>query len=124
MVLMLLRRHARARTLAVLLAAVVWGAAVDWGHGGWDDPACNASTPIGTSQSPRGFTASPANPASSATHCDLCHLLRLLHNALSLKAPQAGFATSVAAVGPTDSVVPTRLLSPHVSSRAPPRVHA
>src|SRR5579884_1366370 len=68
-----------ARTLALVLAAVVAGGAVDWGHTANDDPGCSPVLVLHDHEAHQfKLPGTPAPP----DHCFICHSLRLLHGAL------------------------------------------
>ena len=107
------------RVLAAVLAAVVSGGALDWGHLGGDDPDCNPVL-VHHDHSAHRFGAAPSQSVPPADHCYLCHSLRLLHTSVIARAAGAvpavtstpfRFADHLAAFGP---------VGVSLSSRAPP----
>jgi hypothetical protein len=107
------------RTVAALLAVVVLGGTADWGHAGGDDAACNP-TVVQHDHAAHRFISQTQAPGAPANHCDLCHLLRLLHTALSVKPSTAALVSRVAARRPPDGVHTVALVTFGVPSRAPP----
>jgi hypothetical protein len=77
-----LRKRAAIRGLATLLALIVCAGAADWGHTGWDDPACDP-VPVLHNHSAHRFRAATEQAPPSDGHCYLCHALRLLHMSLT-----------------------------------------
>ena len=114
-----LRRSARARTVTVLLAVLVLGGTADWGHAGGDDPGCDSFL-AQHDHAAHHFASHPPAHETPASHCDLCHLLRLLHTALSAKPLVASLASRVSARRPMDGVVTVTLFAFSLPSRAPP----
>jgi hypothetical protein len=109
------------RALATVLAFVVCGGALNWGHAGGDDPDCD-STPVVHDHSAHRFRSAPSHSAPPADHCYICHSLRLLHTSLVARGPRA-----VAAIESKQFVKVTALAVINrahiaVSSRAPPAV--
>jgi hypothetical protein len=90
-----LRKRAAIRGLATLLALIVCAGAADWGHTGWDDPACDP-VPVLHDHSAHRFRPASEQAPPSDGHCYLCHALRLLHMSLTAHAvaaiPAAGGA--------------------------------
>jgi len=75
-------RGALARTLALVLAALICAGSVDWGHTGWDDPGCDP-VPVHHDHSAHRLARQTQPDAPTDGHCYLCHALRLLHVALA-----------------------------------------
>jgi hypothetical protein len=77
-------RAARSRLLvraaAALLAAVVGGGTLEWGHAGGDDRDCSAIAVLHDHDAHR-LDGAPATHEPSNDHCYICHSLRLLHTA-------------------------------------------
>jgi len=67
------------RSVAALLAALVYGSAFDWGHAGGDDRDCDIVV-VHHDHAAHRLTTAPADPVA-ADHCYICHSLRLLHHA-------------------------------------------
>ena len=89
-------KHALVRGLSVAMALVMVGGAVDWGHAGGDDPDCDLVAVV-HSTAPGHVSSAPANPPQRQDHCYLCHALRLLHAALSVRSGWACAVSSSAA---------------------------
>jgi hypothetical protein len=119
MLIGLFRRLIRTQVLAVLLAAVIGGGAMDWAHAGWDDPGCDP-LPVQHDHSAHRFTTGAHTPAAPSDHCALCHLLRLFHSALSAQSPAPYVLVSAEARRPFDGAKIIQLFSARVPSRAPP----
>src|SRR6266566_928145 len=79
------------RAFAALLAVVVCGGALDWGHAGGDDRDCNYS-PVVHDHAAHRFTTSPSRSTQPADHCYICHSLRLLHTSLAAGSARVGVA--------------------------------
>jgi len=120
MSLTLFRRHLRTRALAALLAVVVGGATVSWGHAGGDDPGCDPALVLLGQQAPQLAAQGPAPPTD---HCPLCHFLRALQLAVFAK-PLAAVGVFRTALRPSpDGVLAVQLVAFNVASRAPPAIH-
>lgn len=119
MVIGLFRRLVRTQVLAVLLAAVVGGGAMDWAHAGWDDPGCDP-LPVQHDHSAHRFTSDTRTPSAPSDHCALCHLQRLFHSALSAQVLAPYVAMSAEAGRSFNGAPIVQLFSAHVPSRAPP----
>jgi hypothetical protein len=117
--LRVLRRHASARTLVALLIVAVWGGTVDWGHTGWDDPACDPM-PVQHDHAAHRVSNDTRTPIAPAGHCEFCHFLRLLHTALSAKSLAASLVAHSDPHRPPDRVFAAALFAFYVPSRAPP----
>jgi hypothetical protein len=107
------------RALAALLTVVVCGGALEWGHRGDDDAACNAAFIVHDHAAHRFGTGS-AERTQPPDHCYICHTLRLLHAALTAQAgridaprPRVGYLAGCQVAVPTVRTT-TR------ASRAPP----
>lgn len=111
----------RARALAVLLSIAVCGGALNWAHVGGDDPGC-APQLVQHDHSAHRFTADRHTPASPDEHCNLCHLLRLLHTALPTESLLASNVSTVAAGQPVENALAAAILNFQLPSRAPPPV--
>ena len=120
MSLTVFRRHMRTRVLAALLAVVVCGATVNWGHAGGDDPGCDLTLAVPGQQAPHLATQASA-PATD--HCPLCHFLRLLQVAISAKPLAAVGVFRTALCLPSGGAAVVQLFAFNVSSRAPPASH-
>lgn len=116
---MLLRQRARARTLAVLLSVAVCGGTLNWGHVGGDDRAC-APGLVQHDHSAHRIIAQTQVAASQGEHCNLCHLLRLLHTALPTESLLASNVSTIEARRAVDGALAAAILNFHVPSRAPP----
>ena len=113
------RQSVRTRAFALLLSVAVCAATVDWGHTGWDDPACDP-VPVLHSHSAHHLTGGGETSDAPADHCSLCHFLRLLHTALSLKSLPASELWQTAERRTPATAVALALLAFNVPSRAPP----
>src|SRR5579864_160016 len=115
MLLKLLRRHLRTRTVAALLALAICGST----HVRADDPGCAPVLSYHDHAAHR-FTTSTNSPASPADHCNLCHLQRLLHTALSAQSFVATIVHQTETRRPTDAALTASTFSFTLPSRAPP----
>lgn len=116
---MLLRQRARVRALVVLLSVAVCGGALNWGHVGGDDPGC-APTLVQHNHSAHRFTTDSQAPVSQDQHCNLCHLLRLLHTAIPTESLLASNVSQLEARRAADSAPATVISNFDIPSRAPP----
>lgn len=119
MLLSAFHRSVRTRAFAMLLAVAVCGATFDWGHSGWDDPACDPA-PVLHNAAAHRLTGDGRTPAAPADHCSLCHFIRLLHTALSLASLPASQTHQAAAARAADGVPAIVQVALHLPSRAPP----
>jgi hypothetical protein len=109
------------RSIAALLAVLVCGSALNWGHAGGDDRDFDIVV-VHHDHTAHRFSTAPTTPSPS-DHCYLCHSLRLFHYVLTSRSERP--TTTLRAV--------RRLVSEHVavrdglhvglSSRAPPTIH-
>jgi hypothetical protein len=107
------------RALALLLSVAVCGGALNWGHIGGDDPDC-APQLVQHNHAAHRFTPPARTTSPQDQHCNVCHLLRVLHTAVS---GGSLFDNRVATVEPrlvVDSRLITSIFSVAVPSRAPP----
>jgi hypothetical protein len=111
------------RALAALLAFVVCGGALDWGHGGGDDRACDP-TPVVHDHNAHRFSSAPSQSTPPAEHCYICHSLRLLYTSLVARGARVGAATQSKLFVPLTALAVPSASSVPVSSRAPPGVSA
>src|SRR5437879_5021891 len=109
------------RALAALLAVVVSGGALNWGHAGGDDPDCD-SAPVVHDHAAHRLTAAPSDSNQPADHCYICHSLRLLHTSLAARGARAAVAVRSAQIGPIEGLALVNAFGVALSSRAPPAV--
>jgi hypothetical protein len=114
-----LHRRLYARALALLLSVAVCGGTLNWGHIGGDDPDC-APQLVQHDHTAHRFTASSRATNAQDEHCNLCHLLRLLHTALPGGSLLDSRVSPVEARRIVDSRLVTSIFSVTVPSRAPP----
>ncbi len=109
------------RALALLLSVAVCGGALNWGHVGGDDPDC-APQLVQHNHAAHRLTSTSRTTSPQDEHCNLCHLLRLLHTAVS----GGSLLDSRVAVVESRPMIDRRLVpsifSVVVPSRAPPAV--
>jgi hypothetical protein len=115
------RQHWLTRGLATVLAVLVCGSALELAHPGGDDPDCSPALVVHDHAAHRIGT----QPAQSSPegHCFICHSLRLLHTARTMRAVRLAAPRVIAFVSP---FVPTDLSGGHTAataSRGPPPVH-
>ena len=115
------RKELLNRALAAVLAFVVCGGALGWGHAGGDDPDCD-STPVVHDHNAHRFSSAPSHPTPPADHCYICHSLRLLGTSLVARGPRAGAATPSDRVAQVTALAVIDSSRVAVSSRAPPVV--
>jgi hypothetical protein len=109
------------RALAAVLAVVVCGGALNWGHAGGDDPDCD-SAPAVHDHAAHRFTFSPPHSTQPADHCYICHSLRLLHTSLAARGVRAVVAVRSTQFRQLDGLAIINALGVALSSRAPPAV--
>ena len=112
-------RRLHSRALALVLSFAVCGGALSWGHIGGDDPDC---TPQLVQHDPAAHRVTAPSRSSSPQdeHCNLCHLLRLLHTAVSGGSLLDSRVATVESRSVIDSGLVTSIFSVVVPSRAPP----
>jgi hypothetical protein len=120
---MRLRAHVRrpmmTRTIAALLALLVCGGAVDWGHVGDDDAACSVVV-VPHDHTAHRFSASPTGAPQVPDHCYICHSLRLLHVALAARQQRAAIDLQRIQLFDAFDAVACQRFGVSLSSRAPP----
>ena len=109
------------RALSALLAFVVCGGALNWGHTGGDDPDCDL-TPVVHDHNAHRFRAAPSHPTQSAEHCYICHSLRLLSNSLTARGPRVAVVVRSTQFVPVEALAVINAFGVAVSSRAPPAI--
>ncbi|HZR25579.1 MAG TPA: hypothetical protein VFA59_18425 [Vicinamibacterales bacterium] len=115
------RNRFLSRTIAVALAFVVCGGALDWGHLGGDDADCNVVY-VAHDHAAHRFAANPNPNAPAPEHCYICHSLRLLHSAVAAQQQRAVIDLQIGLYrNPIDAAASQRV-GVHLSSRAPPSV--
>jgi len=107
------------RTVAALLALVVCGGAVDWGHLGGDDADCDILV-VPHDHSAHRFRANPPGGAPAPEHCYICHSLRLLHTALAVRHERAAINLQRTQLGDVSNAIACQRFGVSLSSRAPP----
>jgi hypothetical protein len=110
-----------ARGFATVLALVVCGGALDWGHAGGDDADCGIGLTLHDHDAHR-FNGVPANPAPPANHCYICHSLQLLHSALKPHDGRVVLHLQSARYSQPDHLLARSAPGLALSSRAPPSV--
>lgn len=116
------RRRWRDRTVAVLLAVVVFGGTFGWGHTGGDDPDCDIVI-VEHDHSAHRLSSAPAHPSSSGDHCYICHSLRLLHNVVASRYERVAVVFRTVSRLDGDLCVRRDGLFASLPSRAPPAIH-
>jgi hypothetical protein len=115
------RKRVLGRGLAALLAVVVCGGALDWGHAGGDDPDCNA-VPAYHDHAAHRFSSAASQPLPTSDHCYICHSLRLLHTTLVARGARAVFTPRAVLFRQADALAVAGAVGVALSSRAPPAV--
>jgi hypothetical protein len=113
------RKRLVSRALAAVLAAVVCGGALDWGHAGGDDPDCDPVF-VHHDHSAHRWTAAPAQSVPPADHCYICHSLRLLHSSVAARGARVVLAVHSVPYLHVDSRNASGATLRVRSSRAPP----
>jgi len=116
-----LHRRLYARVFALLLSVAVCGGTLNWGHAGGDDPEC-APQLVQHDHAAHRFSADTRSSRSPDEHCNLCHLLRLLHTALPSGSLLDSRVAPAEARRIVDSDLVTSIFSVTIPSRAPPTV--
>jgi hypothetical protein len=109
------------RALAALLAVVVCGGGLNWGHAGGDDPDCD-STQVVHDHAAHRFTSAPSHSTQPTDHCYICHSLRLFHTSLAARGPRAVVAVRSTQLLQVDGLAVVNAFGVALSSRAPPAV--
>jgi len=115
------RQHWLTRGLATVLALLVSGSALASAHPGNDDPDCDPVLVIHNHAAHR--VASQPLQGSPEGHCFICHTLRLLHAARTMRGARLTTPQTIAIVAPFTLV---GILGGHTaaaSSRGPPPAH-
>lgn len=107
------------RALAAVLAVVVCGGALEWGHAGGDDPDCD-STPVVHDHAAHRFSSAPSHSTQPADHCYICHSLQLFHSLLAARGPRAIAPARSTAFCQFESLAVVNAAAISLSSRAPP----
>jgi hypothetical protein len=119
MLFTVLHRRLYQRALALVLSMAVCGGALNWGHVGGDDPDCTPQL-VQHDHAAHRFTAPSRTTSPQEEHCTLCHLLRLLHTAVSGGSLPGSRVANVESRLVVDSRLLTSLFTVVVPSRAPP----
>jgi hypothetical protein len=112
-------RRLHSRALALVLSVAVCGGALSWGHIGGDDPDC-APQLVQHNHAAHRFTTTSRTSPQQDEHCNLCHLLRLLHTAVSGGSLLDNRVAAVESRLVVDSRLVTSIFTVVVPSRAPP----
>ncbi|MES1256286.1 MAG: hypothetical protein ABUS56_11790 [Acidobacteriota bacterium] len=113
------RKRMLSRGLAALLAVLVCGGALNWGHTGGDDPDCNV-VPVHHDHAAHRFSGAPTDSSPTADHCYICHSLRLLQTSLVARGARAVFTPQATALRQAKALVAVGAIGIALSSRAPP----
>jgi hypothetical protein len=108
-----------ARGLAAVLAVIVGGGALNWGHIGGDDPDCDPVLVLHDHNAHR-FGTSAAHSPQPVEHCYLCHSLRLLHTMVVARGARAAVTVQSTLFRQFEGVVAFSAFGTARSSRAPP----
>jgi hypothetical protein len=118
-------RAARSRLLvrgvAALLAVLVSGGTLEWGHAGGDDRDCNVVAVVHDHAAHR-LSGAQATQSSQNDHCYICHSLRILHAALVVSHDRLVVDARSAQFQDGDAVAARHAFRLDVPSRAPPSV--
>jgi hypothetical protein len=112
------RKRSINSVFATLLALVVCGGAVDWGHVGGDDPDCNIVV-IHHDHAAHRLSATPLS-SSTSDHCYICHSLRLLHIALAGRRERVALNLDAIPFRVVVRFAPSSPFALALSSRGPP----
>ena len=119
--LRVVRKRFLGRGVATLLAAVLCGSALNWGHLGGDDGDCDIAVYHHDHTAHRVSTA-PAHSPTSSDHCYICHSLRLLHQAVVRRHERVAVALRTMHRLDSEVLAVRDGLQVSVASRAPPAV--
>lgn len=119
--LRVVRNRFLSRSVAMLLALLVCGGAVNWGHVGGDDRDCDVTVYHHDHTAHRISTA-PANSPTPSDHCYICHTLRLLHQAVTRRHERVAVDLQTAVRHDADVLTVRDGLRVGIASRAPPAV--
>jgi hypothetical protein len=108
------------RAIASLLALLVCGSALGWGHVGGDDRDCDIVVVPHDHSAHRLSNAPVSSPLDD--HCFVCHSLRSLHHAVASRYHRVTIARSAVHRLDGDLLAVRDGLKSGVSSRAPPSV--
>src|SRR5262249_24029113 len=112
------RKRPVSRTITALLAFLVCGGAVDWGHIGGDDPDCKVVV-VHHDHAAHRLSAT-ALSSSTGDHCYICHSLRLLHTALAGRRERVVLSIHSVPFRVDARSVPSSAFAVALASRAPP----
>jgi hypothetical protein len=110
------------RGLAAVLAVIVCGGALNWGHAGGDDQDCSPGF-FHHDHAAHRFSASPSHSPRTVDHCYICHTLRLLHSSLIARGARAALTVQCTPFRRVDALAALSGSGLALSSRAPPSVH-
>src|SRR5262245_2111964 len=113
------RKRFISRGLAAVLAAVICGGTLDWGHAGGDDPDCDPVF-VHHDHSAHRWTATPAQSVPPADHCYICHSLRLLHSSVVARGARVAFTVHSVPYLHVDYRTASGAILSDRSPRAPP----
>jgi hypothetical protein len=116
------RNRFLSRSVATLLAVLVCGSAVGWGHVGGDDRDCDIVVVNHHDHNAHRFSTAPANSPSSGDHCYICHSLRLLHHVVTGRYERVAVALQAVHRLDCDVLAIREGLHVGIASRAPPSV--
>lgn len=114
------RNRFLARFLTALLAVIVCGGALDWGHIGGDDSDCNPVVVAHNHAAHR--LASGRSSPSTGDHCYICHALRLLHVGLTARRERPTLHVRRGQHLSPDSLAASDTFRVSLTSRAPPAI--
>lgn len=107
------------RLTAALLALLVCAGSAGLGHAAWDDPGCDPA-PIWHNHAAHHFSGPRPEGGPLSDHCELCHSLRLLHTALTVRRPSAVLTPIAAPHRTLRPLFASWQLVSSIPSRAPP----
>jgi hypothetical protein len=114
------RNHFLIRGVTVVLAVMVCGGSLDWGHVGGDDPDCNVVLVLHNHAAHR-LSAAPLS-STSGDHCFICHSLRLLHVGFAARHERVSIDVRSTDYRDQHALVARLNVTVDLSSRAPPSV--
>jgi hypothetical protein len=120
MFLRVIRDRFVTRAVATLLALLVCGSALNWGHAGGDDRDYDIVVVHHDHNAHRFSTAPVSSPTDD--HCYICHSLRLLHHAVAGRYERVAVALRTVRHFDGDVLVLRDGSQIGIASRAPPSV--
>ena len=107
------------RGLAIALAAIVVGGALDWGHAGGDDQESGVVL-VHHDHTAHRFNSAPSKTPQSPEHCFICHSLRAFHTSLTANGARATVPPTSTLLWQREIVAVGSTFDIALAARAPP----